>query len=29
MTGVLNVVLWVAFGAGAYVIVAFLLRGGD
>ena len=29
MTAVLNVVLWVAFAAGAFVIVAFLLRAGD
>jgi hypothetical protein len=29
MTPVLNVLLWVAFLAGAFVIVAFLLRGGD
>ena len=29
MTAALNVVLWVAFAAGAFVIVAFLLRGGD
>jgi hypothetical protein len=29
VTTALNVVLWVAFVAGAFVIVAFLLRGGD
>jgi hypothetical protein len=27
MTSVLNVVFWFAFAAGAFVIVAFLLRG--
>jgi len=27
MTGALDLVLWIAFGAGAFVIVAFLLRG--
>ena len=27
MTGALNVVCWIAFAAGALVIVAFLLRG--
>ena len=29
MTGGLDVVLWIAFGAGAIAIVAFLLRGPD
>ena len=29
MTGALDVVLWVAFAAGALSIVAFLLRGPD
>ena len=29
MTDVLDVILWVAFVAGAFVIVAFLLRGPD
>jgi hypothetical protein len=29
VTSVLNALLWVAFAAGAFVIVAFLLRGGD
>jgi hypothetical protein len=29
MTGVLGVVLWIAFVAGALAIVAFLLRGPD
>lgn len=29
MTGALNVILWVAFAAGALAIVAFLLRGPD
>jgi hypothetical protein len=29
MTSVLNVLLWIAFLAGVFVIVAFLLRGGD
>jgi hypothetical protein len=29
MTGALDVILWIAFGAGAIAIVAFLLRGPD
>lgn len=29
MTGALTIVLWIAFAAGAFVIVAFLLRGRD
>jgi hypothetical protein len=29
MTGVLGVVLWLAFLAGALVVLAFLLRGPD
>ena len=29
MTGALDVVLWIAFAAGAIAIVAFLLRGPD
>ena len=29
MTSVLDVILWIAFGAGAIAIVAFLLRGPD
>ena len=29
MTGALNVILWIAFAAGAVAIVAFLLRGPD
>ena len=29
MTGALNVILWIAFVAGAIAIVAFLLRGPD
>jgi hypothetical protein len=29
MTGALDVVLWIAFAAGAVAIVAFLLRGPD
>ena len=29
MTSMLEVILWVAFAAGAFVIVAFLLRDGD
>ena len=29
MTGALDVVLWIAFAAGAFAIVAFLLRGPD
>jgi hypothetical protein len=29
MTGTLNVILWIAFAAGALAIVAFLLRGPD
>ncbi len=29
MTGTLNVILWIAFVAGALAIVAFLLRGPD
>jgi hypothetical protein len=29
VTTALNVVLWVAFVAGAFAIVAFLLRAGD
>jgi|APDOM4702015118_1054815.scaffolds.fasta_scaffold33135_3 hypothetical protein len=29
MTAALGIVLWVAFGAGAVVIVAFLLRGPE
>ena len=29
MTGALDIVLWIAFAAGAIAIVAFLLRGPD
>jgi hypothetical protein len=29
MTSALGIVLWVSFAAGVFVIVAFLLRGGD
>jgi hypothetical protein len=29
MTGMLGVILWVAFVGGALAIVAFLLRGPD
>jgi hypothetical protein len=29
MTAVLDVILWIAFAAGALAIVAFLLRGPD
>jgi len=29
MTGALDIVLWIAFAAGAVAIVAFLLRGPD
>ncbi len=29
MTGALDIVLWIAFAAGALAIVAFLLRGPD
>jgi hypothetical protein len=29
MNGVLGVILWIAFAAGAIVIVAFLLRGPE
>ena len=29
MTGALDIVLWIAFVAGAIAIVAFLLRGPD
>jgi hypothetical protein len=29
MTGALDIILWIAFGAGAIAIVAFLLRGPD
>ena len=29
MTGALGIVSWIAFAAGAFVIVAFLLRGPD
>ena len=29
MTGVLEIVLWIAFAAGTLAIVAFLLRGPD
>jgi hypothetical protein len=29
MMGVLGVILWIAFMAGALAIVAFLLRGPD
>ncbi len=29
MMGALDVILWVAFAAGALAIVAFLLRGPD
>jgi hypothetical protein len=29
MTGMLGVILWIAFVAGALAIVAFLLRGPD
>ena len=29
MTGALDIVLWIAFVAGAVAIVAFLLRGPD
>jgi len=29
MTGALEIVLWIAFVAGAVAIVAFLLRGPD
>jgi len=29
MTGVLGAILWIAFVAGALVILAFLLRGPD
>jgi len=29
MTGTLDVILWIAFAAGAVAIVAFLLRGPD
>jgi hypothetical protein len=27
--GTLDLILWIAFGAGAFAIVAFLLRGPD
>lgn len=29
MTVMLTIVLWIAFAAGAFTIVAFLLRGPD
>ena len=29
MTGALDIILWIAFAAGAVAIVAFLLRGPD
>jgi hypothetical protein len=29
VTGVLELVLWIAFAAGAFAIVAFLLRGPE